>query len=77
MERTFSLDARAVVPATAILHLHDRDWIYVPDETGGFRRQEVVSGQMLPGKLQEVVSGIQPGQRVVSDALVFQNTVEH
>jgi hypothetical protein len=31
---------------------------------------------MLPGKQQEIVSGLQPGQRVVSNALVFQNTVE-
>ena len=57
---------RAVLPATAILHLHDRDWVYLPDEKGAFRRQEVVSGQMLPGGLQEVLSGLQPGQRVVS-----------
>lgn len=67
---------RAVLPATAILHLHDRDWVYLPDEKGAFRRQEVVSGQMLPGDLQEVLSGVLPGQRVVSNALVFQNTVE-
>jgi hypothetical protein len=37
---------------------------------------EVVSGETLPGKLQEIVSGLQPGQRVVSNALVLQNTVE-
>jgi hypothetical protein len=30
---------------------------------------------MLPGNLQEV-SGIKPGQRVVSNALVLQSTVE-
>jgi hypothetical protein len=30
---------------------------------------------MLPGGLQ-VVNGIQPGQRVVTNALVLQNTVE-
>ena len=68
--------ARAVVPATAILHLHDREWVYLPSENGAFRRQEVVSGQTLPGNLQELRSGVQPGQRVVSNALVFQNTVE-
>lgn len=69
-------EARAVVPATAILHLHDREWVYLPSENGAFRRQEVVSGQTLPGNLQELLSGVQPGQRVVSNALVFQNTVE-
>jgi membrane fusion protein, heavy metal efflux system len=67
---------RTVVPATAVLHLHDRDWVYLPEGKGTFQRQEVVSGQMLPDKQQEIVSGLQPGQRVVSNALVFQNTVE-
>jgi cobalt-zinc-cadmium efflux system membrane fusion protein len=67
---------RAVVPASAILHLHDREWVYVPADPGQFRRVEVTSGDTLPGKLQEVVSGLQPGQQVVSNALVLQNTVE-
>ena len=31
---------------------------------------------MLPDNMQEIVSGIQPGQRVVANALVLQNTVE-
>jgi len=67
---------RATVPAPAVLHLHDRDWVYVPAEDGRFRRVEVVGGKMLPGNLQEIVSGIAPGQQVVSRALVFQNTTE-
>ena len=37
---------------------------------------EVVAGSMLPGNMQEVVSGIKPGDQVVANALVFQNTVE-
>jgi cobalt-zinc-cadmium efflux system membrane fusion protein len=66
----------AAVPATAILHLHDRDWIYVPAEDAHFRRVEVTAGNTLPGGQQEIVSGIEPGQQVVSNALVMQNTVE-
>lgn len=69
-------EPRAVVPASAILHLHDREWVYVPIGNGEFRRVEVVSGQMLPGNMQELKSGLQPGQQVVSNALVLQNTVE-
>ena len=69
-------EKRAAVPATAILHLHDRDWVYVPLQNGQFRRTEVVAGDMLPGGLQEVASGIAPGQQVVSNALAFQNSVE-
>jgi membrane fusion protein, heavy metal efflux system len=66
----------AVIPAAAILHLHDRDWVYTPLGNGHFRRQPVVAGNMLPGNMQEVVSGLKPGDQVVSNALPFQNTVE-
>jgi cobalt-zinc-cadmium efflux system membrane fusion protein len=69
-------EKHATVPATAVLHLHDRDWVYTPVKNGGFRRIEVAGGSMLPGALQEIVSGIQPGQAVVANALVLQNTVE-
>jgi membrane fusion protein, heavy metal efflux system len=66
----------AAVPTTAILHLHDRDWVYVPAGNNKFRRLEVKAGASLPDKMQEIRSGIDPGQAVVSNALVFQNTVE-
>jgi cobalt-zinc-cadmium efflux system membrane fusion protein len=69
-------ETRAAVPATAILHLHDRDWVYVPAGDKKFRRVEVVAAQILPGNMQEVISGIKPGVQVVQNALVFQNTVE-
>src|SRR5579864_3310424 len=67
---------RAVIPATAILHLHDRDWVYAPVSPEHFRRKAVVCGDMLPSNMQEVVSGLKPGDQVVRDALVLQNTVE-
>ena len=67
---------RATVPEPAVVHLHDRDWVYVPADRDSFRRVEVVGGKMLPGGLQEIVSGIKPGQQVVSRALVFQSTTE-
>jgi cobalt-zinc-cadmium efflux system membrane fusion protein len=69
-------EMRAAVPAAAILHLHDREWVYTPVSAGHFKRLEVVTGNMLPGNLQEVVSGIKPGDQVVSNALVLQNTLE-
>jgi len=31
---------------------------------------------MLPGNMQEILSGISPGQQVVANALEFQNTAE-
>jgi cobalt-zinc-cadmium efflux system membrane fusion protein len=71
-----TIEQRAVVPSTAILHLHDREWVYTPSGNGGFRRVEVVSGNTLPNDMQEVISGIKPGDQVIANALVFQNTVE-
>ncbi len=69
-------ETHAAVPADAILHLHDREWVYEPLGDGHFKRQEVVTGNMLPGKQQEVVSGLKPGDKVVSNALDMQSTVE-
>ena len=69
-------ERRTAVPATAILHLHDRDWVYVPTKDKKFRRVEVTGGDMLPGNMQEIVSGLVPGDQVVSNALEFQNTVQ-
>src|SRR6202000_1688658 len=36
-----------VVPADAVLHLHDRDWVYVPLGDNRFKRTEVRAGNML------------------------------
>ena len=71
-----TMEKHATVPANAILHLHDRQWVYTPLGNGRFRREEVAAGNMLPDNMQEVVSGIKPGDQVISNALVFQNTVE-
>ena len=66
----------AAVPAAAILHLHDRDWVYMPVGDKTFRRVEVIGGSMIPPDQQEIIHGIAPGDRVVANALVLQNTVE-
>jgi cobalt-zinc-cadmium efflux system membrane fusion protein len=66
----------AAVPATAVLHLHDRDWVYLPAGGNKFRRVEVKAGDMLTGNMQEILLGIAPGQQVVANALEFQNSVE-
>jgi cobalt-zinc-cadmium efflux system membrane fusion protein len=71
-----AVEAYATVPATAILHIHDRNWVFAPLGNGNFRKLEVVAGSMLPGGMQEVVSGLKPGAQVVQNALVMQNTVE-
>jgi membrane fusion protein, heavy metal efflux system len=67
---------RTVVPASAILHLHDRDWVYLAAGAGKFERRAVTGGKSLPGNMQEVVTGLQPGERVVLNALALESTVD-
>jgi cobalt-zinc-cadmium efflux system membrane fusion protein len=66
----------AVVPASAILHLHDRDWIFTPAGGSQFKRVEVESGDMLPGGKQQILAGITPGQQVVEKVLELEATLE-
>ncbi len=66
----------AVVPAAAILHLHDREWVFVPAGGNQFRRVEIHGGRMLDGNRQEVLSGINPAQQVVSNVLQLEATLE-
>ena len=61
-----------VVPSDAVLHLHDRDWVYVPAGGNQFRRTEVRAGDMLSDNRQEILSGIEPGQQVVTNALLLE-----
>jgi cobalt-zinc-cadmium efflux system membrane fusion protein len=65
-------ETHAAVPADAVLHLHDRDWVYTPAGGNQFKRTEVHAGKMLDGDRQEILSGIQPGQQVVTKALLLE-----
>jgi cobalt-zinc-cadmium efflux system membrane fusion protein len=72
---TFTSRARethSVVPADAILHLHDRDWVFLPAGGNQFKRAEVHAGKMLDGNRQEILSGLQAGQQVVTNALLLE-----
>jgi len=70
-------ESYVAVPSSAILHLNDRDWVYVPVSEKRFRRVMVVGGDLLPNKMQEIKSGISIGQRVVINPLPLQNTVDN
>lgn len=69
-------EQHAAVPASAILHLHDRDWVYVSAGGNKFRRVSVTGGDMVLNNMQEVISGLKPGDQVVTNALELQNTSE-
>jgi cobalt-zinc-cadmium efflux system membrane fusion protein len=65
-------ETHAVVLADAVLHLHDRDWVFLPAGGNQFKRTEVRAGRMLDGNRQEILSGLQPGQQVVANALLLE-----
>lgn len=65
-------ETHAAVPADAVLHLHDRDWVFLPLRDNQFRRTEVHAGAMISGDRQVILSGISPGQQVVSNALMLE-----
>jgi len=69
-------EVHASVPADAILHLHDQDWVFVPAGQNHFRRIAVQAGNILPGNQQEILSGIAPGQQVVRSVLQLEATLE-
>ena len=65
-------EIHAAVPADAVLHVHDRDWVYQPAGGNQFKRIEVHAGKMLDGNRQEILSGLAPGQQVVGNALLLE-----
>jgi hypothetical protein len=65
----------AMVPATAILHLHDRDWVYEPAGEKSFRRVEVSAASCCLRICRRSRESI-AGDRVVKDALMLQNSSE-
>ena len=70
-------EMHTIVPASAVMHMHDRDFVFVPAPDKKFRRLEVVSGELLATNtnLQEVKSGLKPGQQVVTNALVLDHVL--
>jgi len=70
-------EMHTIVPASAVLHMHDRDYVFVPAPGAKFRRVEVVSGDLLYNdtNMQEIRSGLEPGERVVTNALVLDHVL--
>jgi cobalt-zinc-cadmium efflux system membrane fusion protein len=65
-------ESHAAVPSDAVLHLHDHDWVFMPAGGNQFKRSEVHAGQMLDGGRQLILSGLEPGQQVVKNALLLE-----
>jgi membrane fusion protein, heavy metal efflux system len=66
---------RLLLPATAILRLHDRDWVFRRLSDRSFRRTEIQAGATTADGMQEVRGGLGAGDRVVGNALQFSSAV--
>ena len=64
-----------VVPGTAVMRLHDKDWVFRREGQNQFRRVEIqVAGATQDG-MQEVSSGVKPDDELVLNALDFSTAV--
>jgi cobalt-zinc-cadmium efflux system membrane fusion protein len=67
---------RSVIPTSAVVRLHDKDWVFVPLGGGRFRKTEVQLGLQLPDGMQAVLSGVSAPDKVVANALQFSSSSE-
>jgi cobalt-zinc-cadmium efflux system membrane fusion protein len=59
-----------VVPATAIMRLQDKDWVFRRETANSFRRLEVQTAGLSDG-LQQIRRGAKEGDELVANALAF------
>ncbi len=73
--RSRKLMDRVVVPSTAIMRLHDRDWVFRKEGDTRFRKVAVEADGLAPDGMQEIRGGVTPGQELVTRALEFSTEV--
>jgi cobalt-zinc-cadmium efflux system membrane fusion protein len=66
---------RVVVLATAIMRLHDKDWVFRKEGDKNFRRVVVQADGLAPDGMQEIREGVKPGDELVMNALEFSSAV--
>lgn len=67
--------SRIVVPATAVIRLQDKDWVFRKDGPQQFRRVEVHTAGEGPDRTQQIRDGVKPGEQIVAHALEFSSAV--
>jgi len=73
--RSRKMTDRVVVPATAIMRLHDKDWVFRKQADRRFRRVVVQADGLAPDGMQEIREGVKAGDEVVANALEFSSEV--
>jgi len=69
------LTDRIVVPATSIMRLHDKDWIFQKIGANRFRKVAIDADGLAPDGMQQIRTGVKPGDEVVTNALEFSTEV--
>ena len=64
------------MPASAVVHLHDKDWVYVPVGDSRFRRVAVQLGPQERDGYEQVITGLKPNDQIVTNALQFSSAAE-
>jgi membrane fusion protein, heavy metal efflux system len=73
--RSRKLTDRIVVPATAVMRLHDKDWVFRKEGSDQFRKIVISADGLAPDGMQEIRSGVKPGDELVTNALEFSTDV--
>lgn len=74
--RSQSEQLRLVVPAKAVLRLHDKDWVFRAEGGRRFRRIEIQAGRVSDDGFEEVLTGLAPGDKIVANALQFSSAAD-
>ena len=73
--RSKKLTDRVVVPATAIMRLHDKDWIFRKEGDKRFRKVAIDADGLAPDGTQQIRQGVKAGDELVTNALEFSTEV--
>jgi cobalt-zinc-cadmium efflux system membrane fusion protein len=73
--RSRRLRPSLVVPSTAVMRLHDKDWIFRKEGSNRFRRVEVQATGATSDGMQEIRDGVKADDQVVLNALDFSTAV--
>jgi len=67
---------RLVLPTSAIVRLHDKDWVFMPVGENKFRKIEVQTGPTTGHNLQQILEGLRIHDKAVANALQFSSALE-
>lgn len=73
--RSRKLTNRLVVPSTAVMRLHDKDWVFRKEAPNRFRKIAIQADGLAPDGMQEIREGVNAGDELVVNALEFSSEV--